>query len=81
MEFRTEFVDYKDELAFLRAYVGSDEFAVNLFNRKGLFALGRGLANGRSCDFRRLFAALNAGESVTADQVSGACRAPKPGKG
>ena len=68
-------------LAFLRAYVGSDEFAVNLFNRKGLFALGRGLANGRSCDFRRLFAALNAGESVTADQVSGACRAPKPGKG
>lgn len=68
-------------LAFLRAYVGSDEFAVNLFNRKGLFATGRGLANGRSCDFRPLFAALDAGESVTADQVSGACRAPKPGKG
>lgn len=67
-------------LAFLRAYVGSDEFAVNLFNRKGLFATGRGLANGRSCDFRLLFAALDAGESVTADQVSGACRAPKPGK-
>lgn len=68
-------------LAFLRAYVGSDEFAVNLFNRKGLFATGRGLANGRSCDFRPLFAALDAGESVTPEQVSGACRAPKPGKG
>lgn len=68
-------------LAFLRAYVGSDEFAVNLFNRKGLFATGRGLANGRSCDFRILFAALDAGERVSADQVSGACRAPKPGKG
>ncbi len=68
-------------LAFLRAYVGSDEFAVNLFNRKGLFATGRGLANGRSCDFRILFAALDAGEAVRADQVSGACRPPKPGKG
>nr|QQZ50641.1 hypothetical protein JKL49_03950 [Phenylobacterium glaciei] len=67
-------------LAFLRAYVGSDAFAVNLFNRKGLFATGRGLANGRSCDFRILFAALDAGESVTADQVSAPVARPSPAR-
>ncbi len=35
MEFRTEFADYKDELAFLRAYLTEQGYLYYVFERPG----------------------------------------------
>ncbi len=65
-------------LAFLRSFLARDEFALNFYNRKGLLAAGRGVANGWSCDFRPLYARLDGGGAATAQDVRASCWAPVP---
>ena len=65
-------------LAFLRSFLARDEFAINFYNRKGLLAAGRGVANGWSCDFRPIDAKLDGGGTTTPDEIRAACWAPQP---
>ena len=65
-------------LAFLRSFLARDEFAVNFYNRKGLLAAGRGVANGWSCDFRPVYARLDGGGTTSPDEIKASCHAPLP---
>ena len=71
-------VGYPLVLAFLRSFLARDEFAINFYNRKGLLAVGRGVANGWSCDFRPIYGKLDGGGATTPQEIRAACWAPQP---